>query len=83
MIRSDVPSYVQNKIKTGDLVTARNLPASGVGIVIRLFVRDLSYGVSETGIIRYLVADVMWSNGNRTEMMVDNLCLIDDEVLDT
>jgi hypothetical protein len=56
---------------------------SGVGIVIRLFVRDLSYGTAGTGAIRYLVADVMWSSGSRTEMMVDSLILIDDEVLDT
>jgi hypothetical protein len=67
-----------NPIKTGDLVTVRGLPRSGVGIVIRLFVRDLSYGAGGAGAIRYLVADVMWARGDRTEMMVDNLALVDD-----
>jgi len=66
-----------NPIKTGDLVTVRGLPRSGVGIVIRLFVRDLSYGAGGAGAIRYLVADVMWARGDRTEMMVDNLALME------
>lgn len=64
-------------IKTGDLVTVRGLPRSGVGIVIRLFVRDLSYGAGGVDAIRYLVADVMWASGDRTEMMVDNLTLME------
>ena len=58
------------------------MPVSGVGIVIRLFMRDLSYGADTPDSVRYLVADVMWARGNRTEMMVDNLVLIDD-LLDT
>ena len=73
---------IPNSIKTGDLVTVRGMPVSGVGIVIRLFMRDLSYGADIPDSVRYLVADVMWARGNRTEMMVDNLVLI-DEVLDT
>lgn len=39
--------------------------------------RDLSYGAGGVDAIRYLVADIVWSNGSRTEMMVDNLALMD------
>jgi len=39
--------------------------------------RDLSYGAGGVDAIRYLVADVMWARGDRTEMMVDNLALME------